>query len=200
MVFGAARRDWGMTTAEETQDPTQQRRERTEDREERTEVAAEAAEQRHDVVARVTDRSLHVAEDIVYAFTGLLLVGGALVVVVHAAYKFATSVSDGVISAVEASVSSLLIVFILVELLSAVRTVITERQLVAEPFLVVGILAAIKEMVSLSTFRIHDQKVVDAMVTVGGLAAVVVGLAIAILVLRRSRLAEEASDETSTPE
>lgn len=33
----------------------------------------------------------------------------------------------------------------------------------------------------------------------GGLAAVVIGLAIAILVLRRGRLAEEASEETSTP-
>ncbi|MDP9019634.1 MAG: phosphate-starvation-inducible PsiE family protein, partial [Actinomycetota bacterium] len=162
-----------MTTTEEGRDPTQERRERTEDREERTEVAAEAAEQRHDVVARVTDRSLHVAEDVVYALTGLLLVGGAVVVVVHAAYKFATSVSNGVIQAVEASVGSLLIVFILVELLSAVRTIINERQLVAEPFLVVGILAAIKEMVSLSTFRIKDQSVTDAMVTVGGLAGVV---------------------------
>lgn len=188
-----------MTTAGEDQDPTQRRRERTDDRQERTEVAAEAAEQRHDVVARVTDRSLHVAEDLVYALTGLLLVGGALVVVTHAAWKFAISAPDGVISAIEASVSSLLIVFILVELLSAVRTVITERQLVAEPFLVVGILAAIKEMVSLSTFRIHDQKVSDAMLTVGGLAAVVIGLAIAILVLRRGRLAEEASEDTSTP-
>ncbi len=188
-----------MTIAGETQDPTQERRERTEDREERTEVAAEAAEQRHDVVARITDRTLHVAEDLIYAFTGLLLVGGALVVVVHAAYKFATSVSDGVIPAVESSVSSLLIVFILVELLSAVRTIITERQLVAEPFLVVGILAAIKEMVSLSTFRLPDKSVTDAMVTVGGLAGVVIGLTIAILVLRRSRLAEEASEETSTP-
>jgi uncharacterized membrane protein (DUF373 family) len=105
---------------------------------------------------------------VIYALTGLLLVGGALVVVVHAVFKFATSASEGVTAAVEASVSSLLIVFILVELLSAVRTVITERRLVAEPFLVVGILAAIKEMVSLSTFRIHDQKVADAMVTVGG--------------------------------
>ncbi len=188
-----------MTIAGETQDPTQERRERTEDREERTEVAAEAAEQRHDVVARVTDRSLHVAEDVIYALTGLLLVGGALVVVVHAAYKFATSVADGVIPAIESSVSSLLIVFILVELLSAVRTIITERQLVAEPFLVVGILAAIKEMVSLSTFRLPDKSVTDAMVTVGGLAGVVIGLTIAILVLRRSRLAEEASEETSTP-
>ncbi|HEV2766316.1 MAG TPA: phosphate-starvation-inducible PsiE family protein [Acidimicrobiales bacterium] len=189
-----------MTIAGETQDPTQEGRDRTEDRQERTEVAAEAAEQRHDVVARITDRSLHVAEDVIYAITGLLLVGGALVVAVHAAYKFATSVSDGVISAVESSVSSLLIVFILVELLSAVRTIITERQLVAEPFLVVGILAAIKEMVSLSTFRLHDQSVTDAMVTVGSLAGVVIGLTLAILVLRRSRLAEEASEETPTPE
>lgn len=187
------------TTSSERGNPSQGRRGRTEDREERTEAAAEAAEQRHHVVARVTNRGLHVAEDVVYALTGLLLVGGALVVVVHAVYKFATTVSGGVVTAVEASLGSLLIVFILVELLSAVRTIIVERQLVAEPFLVVAILAAIKEMVSLSTFRIHDEKITDAMLTVGGLAAVVVGLAVAILVLRRGRLAEEASKEPSRP-
>lgn len=187
-----------MTATGERDDRAEQRRERTEDREERTEAAAEEAEQRHNVVARITNRGLHVAEDVIYSLTGLLLVGGALVVVVHAVFKFATSASEGVIPAVEASVSSLLIVFILVELLSAVRAVITERRLVAEPFLVVGILAAIKEMVSLSTFRIHDQKVADAMVTVGGLAAVVVGLAIAILVLRRGRAAEVATGDGST--
>jgi uncharacterized membrane protein (DUF373 family) len=40
--------------------------------------------------------------------------------------------------------------FILVELLSAVRITISKRELVAEPFLLVGIIASIKEIVVLS--------------------------------------------------
>ena len=45
---------------------------------------------------------------------------------------------------------TLLLVFIVVELLSAVRTTLAERQLLAEPFLIVGIIASIKEIVVLS--------------------------------------------------
>ena len=40
--------------------------------------------------------------------------------------------------------------FIFVELLSAVRTTLAKRELVAEPFLLVGIIASIKEIVILA--------------------------------------------------
>jgi uncharacterized membrane protein (DUF373 family) len=45
---------------------------------------------------------------------------------------------------------TLLLVFIVVELLFAVRTTVIKRELVAEPFLLVGIIASIKEIVVLS--------------------------------------------------
>ncbi|MBC7596031.1 MAG: hypothetical protein H7288_19230 [Kineosporiaceae bacterium] len=45
---------------------------------------------------------------------------------------------------------TLLLVFIVVELLFAVRATVTQRELLAEPFLLVGIIAAIKEIVVLS--------------------------------------------------
>src|SRR3712207_4968151 len=44
----------------------------------------------------------------------------------------------------------LLLVFIVVELLFAVRTTVEKRELVAEPFLVIGVIASIKEIVVLS--------------------------------------------------
>ena len=44
----------------------------------------------------------------------------------------------------------LLLVFIVVELLFAVRSTVEERELLAEPFLLVGIIASIKEIVVLS--------------------------------------------------
>ncbi|QNK83837.1 hypothetical protein H7F38_17045 [Nakamurella sp. PAMC28650] len=44
----------------------------------------------------------------------------------------------------------LLLIFIVVELLFAVRTTVVRRELLAEPFLLVGIIASIKEIVVLS--------------------------------------------------
>lgn len=44
----------------------------------------------------------------------------------------------------------LLLVFILVELIFAVRTTLARREIVAEPFLIVGIIVSIKEIILLS--------------------------------------------------
>lgn len=147
-------------------------------------------------IAMGTTQGLHIAEDIVYALTALLLTGGALIVLGVAVYHFAKDVSKGVEDAIEGTLNSLLIVFILVELLSAVRQAIDEHTLVAEPFLLVGILAAIKEMVVVSTFKIEAQKTSDVVLKIGVLGAVVIGLALATFILRRrQREPKESTDE-----
>ena len=51
---------------------------------------------------------------------------------------------------------TLLLLFIVVELLSAVRTTVAKRELLAEPFLLVGIIASIKEIVVLSVKAAED--------------------------------------------
>ncbi len=168
-----------------------EREERQADREERE---AKTAEQQ-DIIATTTERGLHIAEDIIYAVVALVLAGGSAVVLVEAIWEFSTGVSDGVTKAIEKALSSLLIVFILVELLSAVRTVIAERTIVAEPFLIVGILAAIKEMVVLSTFRIKSEDPQDLALKIGVLGAIIVALAVATLILRRrGREPKESGD------
>jgi LPXTG-motif cell wall-anchored protein len=106
-----------------------------------------------------------------------------------------SGVEDGVKKAIEATLDSLLIVFILVELLSAVRSAIADHELVAEPFLLVGILAAIKELVVLTTFRLEQQKTSDTGIKIGALAGVVIVLAFATFVLRRrQREPKESGD------
>jgi uncharacterized membrane protein (DUF373 family) len=57
-----------------------------------------------------------------------------------------TAVQDVTIEVLD----TLLLVFIVVELLFAVRATLVKRELVAEPFLLVGIIASIKEIVVLS--------------------------------------------------
>ena len=120
-----------------------------------------------------------------YLAVALLLVGGAAVVLVDATHGLVTEIEDGTLRAVEHALDSLLIVFILIELLGAVRSTVRERRLVAEPFLLVGVIASIKEIVVLSAFTPEDADIEDTVLQVGVLGGVVLGLSLAPLLLRR---------------
>jgi uncharacterized membrane protein (DUF373 family) len=124
-------------------------------------------------------------EDVLYALASLMLVVSAFIVLVEAGHSLVTETDDGVLKAIEHVLDSLLIVFILVELLGAVRTTIVERRLVAEPFLLVGIIASIKEIVVTGVFAESEADVGETMLQVGVLGAVVLALSVASLLLRR---------------
>ena len=86
------------------------------------------------------------------------------------------------------SSTPLLLVFIVVELLSAVRTTLAERQLLAEPFLIVGIIASIKEIVVLSVKApdyVGTDKLEDTIWLIGVLTFTIVALALSTLLMRR---------------
>jgi uncharacterized membrane protein (DUF373 family) len=144
------------------------------------------------------------AEDGIYAVVALILVAGAVVLVVNAVITFVGHADDGMILAATELLSVLLLVFVFVELLAAVRLTLRERQLLAEPFLLVGIIASIKEIVvvagaerpadeSFESFR-------NGMVEIGVLSGVVLLLAIAALLLRRRQRepTQSPEDQTST--
>jgi uncharacterized membrane protein (DUF373 family) len=95
------------------------------------------------------ERVLRGAEDAVYVAVAGLLVIGAIVLLVDAAGELG-GVGDGADSAVLGLLDRLLLVFVLVELIFAVRMTLTRREIVAEPFLIVGIIASIKEIILLS--------------------------------------------------
>ncbi|MDQ3978153.1 MAG: phosphate-starvation-inducible PsiE family protein [Actinomycetota bacterium] len=151
----------------------------------KSEQKAEKGAAHEDAVARVTSVGLHILEDIIYAVTAVILVGGAFLVLGHAIFQLFDDMGKGVAKATEAAMDSLLIVFILVELLSATRTAIDKHYLVAEPFLLVGILAAIKEIVVLATFRIKLEKPSELALKIGVLGGVVIAMAVATWILRR---------------
>lgn len=137
-------------------------------------------------LTRVTNQGLRIAEDGLYALVSLVLVAGAAIVLADSVHSLATETADDARKAIEHTLDSLLIVFILVELLSAVRTTIEERHLVAEPFLLVGIIASIKEIVVIGAFAEQgSEKVSESMLQIGVLGAVVVGLSVATLLVRR---------------
>jgi uncharacterized membrane protein (DUF373 family) len=101
-------------------------------------------------LGRIGTRALELAENVVYAGIALFLVLSALLLLGVAARTSWRLVGDFSTTPVLELLDVLLLVFIVVELLFAVRTTVERRELVAEPFLLVGIIASIKEIVVLS--------------------------------------------------
>ena len=94
--------------------------------------------------------ALAVAEDVVYGGIALLLVAAAGVLLLIAGHELLEARHGLRTDPIIAVLDTILLVFIVVELLSAVRLTVSKRELIAEPFLLVGIIASIKEIVVLS--------------------------------------------------
>ncbi len=96
-----------------------------------------------------------------------------------------------------ALLDGLLLVFILTELIHTIRAVIDEKVLVAEPFLVVGIVAAIRRLLVLSA-EIKDllgkPEFGDAMLELGVLTASIFALGLTIFLLRHTYQSEPRPD------
>ncbi len=118
------------------------------------------AEDQQQPGVQLTDRVLGTAENLVYAAAGALLVVSALFVLGAVGYHLAKDFQEGAELAVTAALDGLLLVFIVLELLAGVRATMVERKLIAEPFLVVGIIASIKEIVVI-TLRAKNEAGLD---------------------------------------
>ena len=147
-------------------------------------------EQRSRSFAQVADTVIMYVEMVIYSVVCCVLVLGAVALLIESVKSFFEDLDDGVLWAATQMLSVLLLVFVFVELLGAVRSTIRERRLIAEPFLLVGIIAAIKEIVLIGgTERViatGDEIFTRAMVEISVLAGVVLLLAISTLLLRNS--------------
>jgi phosphate starvation-inducible membrane PsiE len=149
---------------------------------------------------RFADRVLSFAEDAVYWVIAAVLLVGSVALLVAQVNTIVRGLGNSPTSAVMLGVlDGLLLIFIFVELLYAVRTSLRSHEIVAEPFLIVGILACIKEIVVMS---VEAAKLVPkgpefarAIVQVGVLGGLVLILTISIFVLRVQR--RGASDEAA---
>ena len=153
---------------------------------------------------RLGNRALVMVEDLIYVSIAVLLAGSALVVSFRAAQSLITSAGNDGPDAMLDVLDSLLLVFIFVELLYAVRTTLKERQIVAEPFLIAGILAAIKEIVVLSVKAPNEYlekgpEFARAMVEIGLLGALIVLLSGSAVLLRKKEREPEENSNTRAP-
>ncbi len=135
-------------------------------------------------------RALRQAETVIYCLVSVVLFGASLVLLGEGAYDLATTVREDVSEAIKDALDTLLLVFIFVELLGATRETMTERKIVAEPFLLVGIIASIKEVVVLA---IDAKEAVgkegdvfeESMIGIATMTGLLLVLSIAILLVRR---------------
>ncbi|MGI8691967.1 MAG: phosphate-starvation-inducible PsiE family protein [Geodermatophilaceae bacterium] len=156
-------------------------------------------EQQEEERQRTADRVLSIIEDIIYWAIAVVLVAGALVLLWVQIYAFTKLADEGSETVLVEILDGLLLVFIFVELLFAVRATLRSHEIVAEPFLIVGIIVCIKEIVVLS---VQSAKLLSdgpefarAITEVGILGGLVLLLSIAMYVLRLRR--EEAADDVA---
>ena len=147
-----------------------------------------------------TTRALAFAENLVYAAAALFLVSAAVILLISIGYGLVQELTDGVEPAVTHALDGLLLVFILLELLAGVRATMAERKLIAEPFLVVGIIASIKEIVVISLEAKAGEGATgeafsQSMVEIAVLGALVVALAVASYLVRRKE--REPAEEST---
>jgi uncharacterized membrane protein (DUF373 family) len=158
-------------------------------------VTPSSSSPRTESLTALVDRGLRVGEQVVYVLACVLLLAGAGALLVQAGLDLVTLEGDDVTDTASSMLDTLLLVFVLIELLSAVRATFTEHRLLAEPFLLVGVIATIKELV-VTANEARDKSGADfddAAIEIGVLSGLLLVLAVALFLLRRKeREPEEA--------
>ena len=101
-------------------------------------------------------RSFALVEDVVYIGLGLLLAASAIGLMINGAITVFQSLSSGTVAQnIIGLLDSILLVLLVVELLYTVQVSLREHSLVPEPFLLVGVIAAIRRVLVLTAAVSH---------------------------------------------
>jgi hypothetical protein len=145
------------------------------------------AEQVREGIARTFTR----IEDAVYVGLGVLLAGSAVVLLIAGGVDFVRHVVDGELpDRVVALLDRILLILMIVEILYTVQVSFREHALVPEPFLIVGLIAAIRRVLVLTaefSKMLEEGQTAfrNAMIELGLLTALVVALVVSLVLLRR---------------
>jgi uncharacterized membrane protein (DUF373 family) len=134
------------------------------------------------------EKTIERSESVIYSVVAIVLIFSAAAVLVQSIVTLFGVFTGAPSGAAVKTLDLLLLVFILVELLFAVRALLVRRELIAEPFLLVGIIASIKEIVVLSIKApdmVGTEQFDDTLGLIGVLIAGVLLLALAAWLLRR---------------
>jgi uncharacterized membrane protein (DUF373 family) len=147
-------------------------------------------------VSEQQDRSLKAAgifrniEHLFYvAIAVALAVAGAALFVNSVFSLFSNPEDQQVSSLLLGFIDGMLLVFIVTELIHTVRAVIAENVLMTEPFLIVGIVAAVRRLIVISAEAqniIGGPQFQDAILEMAVLVAAILGLGLTIFLLRHT--------------
>ncbi|MGH2749457.1 MAG: phosphate-starvation-inducible PsiE family protein [Actinomycetota bacterium] len=154
-------------------------------------------EHQDDWLREKTESFFGYIEDGFYVAVAVALSLAGFVLFGFVVYDFASKIGEGDLTAkILNLLDGLLLVFIITELIHTVRAVIDQKVLVAEPFLIVGIVAAIRRLVVVSAEAkdlVGTDDFGDAILEIGVLTGSVVFLAVAIFLLRSTVRSEPSS-------
>jgi uncharacterized membrane protein (DUF373 family) len=134
-------------------------------------------------------------EDVVYLGLGLLLAISALALLTSEAFSLWESLRQGTLAGdIVLLLDRILLILMIVEVLSTVLVSFREHALVAEPFLIVGLIAAIRRILILTAefsrfLEMGELAFRNAMIELGLLTIMVVALVTSLFILRRQRSA-----------
>src|SRR5438105_6439754 len=136
-------------------------------------------------------RSFTVVEDVVYIGLALLLVACAVSLLINGFITFTQSIREGTLpNNIITLLDRILLVLLIVELLYTVQVSIREHSIVPEPFLLVGVIAAIRRVLVITAEFGHIPQLPQALMQrfIGQLAvltALILVLVISLLLLHK---------------
>ena len=143
-------------------------------------------------------RGFSLVEDAVYIGLGLMLAGAAIFLLVSGLIAFAQALWAGTLAAnVINLLDRILLILLIVELLYTVQVSFREHTVVPEPFLLVGLIAAIRRVLVLTVEFGQSPGKTDALfqhfvIELGILTLLIVALAISLWIIGRRETASVA--------
>ena len=136
-------------------------------------------------------RAFALVEDIVYIGLGLLLAGSSLFLLIAGLISFGQNIMAGSLAAnIVALLDRILLILLLVELLYTVQVSFREHTLVPEPFILVGLIAAIRRVLVLTATFAEPKEQTDLafqriIIELGVLTLLIITLVISLVLFRK---------------
>jgi uncharacterized membrane protein (DUF373 family) len=137
-------------------------------------------------------------EDVVYVGLGILLAASAAALLIAGAIEFVSSLAGGRLAdSIVDVLDRILLVLLIIEILYTVQVSFREHALVPEPFLIVGLIAAIRRVLVLTAefknlLEKGDMAFRNGMIELGLLSFLILALVVSLVLLRRHGEAPES--------
>jgi uncharacterized membrane protein (DUF373 family) len=146
---------------------------------------------------------LNAFQRVIYFAIALTLSIPIVMLFISAVVGMLQVLEEGVLETVLTVLDRVLLVFIFVELLDTVRVTVRERGIfIAEPFLLVGLIAVVRRILLL-TAQLEQvastEKLQSMLIELGVMTGLVIVLTLALYLTRRMRLSEQELESSRAP-